>query len=191
MACLYYTYSAFCSLLLEHKQLSDYIDSTTCQSTTTVLLHITLFQGDMFRLFLSHLQALLKYRSNVDNIHSAFLGSQTLTIGSILGTTFQQLGSHVLIEINGTILTSYKFNVSWLGYRQTLRICSTYSYKFNVSQLGYRQTLRMGSTYSYKFNVCQATGRHSEYVVLIAFPRQQWLREPASILRYTCIASIV
>jgi hypothetical protein len=29
---------------------------------------------------------------------------------------------------------------------------------------------------------------HSEYVILIAVPRQQWLRERASTLRYTHIA---
>jgi hypothetical protein len=34
----------------------------------------------------------------------------------------------------------------------------------------------------------KATDRHSEYVILIAFPRQQWLRERAPMLRYTHIA---
>ena len=32
---------------------------------------------------------------------------------------------------------------------------------------------------------------HSEYVILIAFPLQQWLHERASVLRYTYIASLV
>ena len=32
---------------------------------------------------------------------------------------------------------------------------------------------------------------HSEYVILSAFPRQQWLRECASVLRYTHIACIL
>jgi hypothetical protein len=31
--------------------------------------------------------------------------------------------------------------------------------------------------------ITKATGAHSECVILIAFPRQQWLRERASILR--------
>jgi hypothetical protein len=31
--------------------------------------------------------------------------------------------------------------------------------------------------------VTKATDTHSEYVILIAFPRQQWLRERASFLR--------
>jgi hypothetical protein len=31
--------------------------------------------------------------------------------------------------------------------------------------------------------VTKATNTHSEYVILIAFPRQQWLRESASMLR--------
>jgi len=30
--------------------------------------------------------------------------------------------------------------------------------------------------------------RHSEYVTLIAFPQLEWLRERASVLRYTYIA---
>jgi len=32
------------------------------------------------------------------------------------------------------------------------------------------------------------THTHSEYVILIAFPLQQWLRERDSMLRYTCIS---
>jgi hypothetical protein len=32
--------------------------------------------------------------------------------------------------------------------------------------------------------ITKATGTHSEYVILIAFPRQQWLRERASMSRY-------
>ena len=37
----------------------------------------------------------------------------------------------------------------------------------------------------------KATDTHSEYVILIAFPLQQWLHEHASMLRYTYIACIV
>jgi len=37
----------------------------------------------------------------------------------------------------------------------------------------------------------KATNRHSEYVILIAFPLQQWLHERASVLRYTYIACLV
>jgi len=35
------------------------------------------------------------------------------------------------------------------------------------------------------------TDTHSEYATVIAFPRQQWLRERASVLRYTYIACVV
>jgi hypothetical protein len=35
--------------------------------------------------------------------------------------------------------------------------------------------------------ITKATDTHSEYVTLITFPRQQWLRERTSILRYTYI----
>jgi hypothetical protein len=38
--------------------------------------------------------------------------------------------------------------------------------------------------------VIKATDTHSEYVILTAFPRQQWLRERASILSYTCFACL-
>jgi len=34
----------------------------------------------------------------------------------------------------------------------------------------------------------KATGTHSEYVTLIAFPLQQWLLARASLLRYAYIA---
>jgi hypothetical protein len=36
--------------------------------------------------------------------------------------------------------------------------------------------------------ITKATDTHSEYVIFIAFPWQQWLGERASMLRYTCIA---
>jgi hypothetical protein len=36
--------------------------------------------------------------------------------------------------------------------------------------------------------VTQATNTHSQYVILFAFPPQQWLHEHASMLRYTYCA---
>jgi hypothetical protein len=36
----------------------------------------------------------------------------------------------------------------------------------------------------------KATDTHSEYVILIAFPLQKWLRERASLLHYTYIACL-
>ena len=39
--------------------------------------------------------------------------------------------------------------------------------------------------------ITKATDTHSEYVIPTAFPRQQWLRERALILRYTYIACLV
>jgi hypothetical protein len=40
-------------------------------------------------------------------------------------------------------------------------------------------------------SITKATDTHSEYVILIAFPRQQFLRERASILRYPYSACLV
>ena len=37
----------------------------------------------------------------------------------------------------------------------------------------------------------KATDTHSEYVILLAFPLQQWLHESASTLRYTYVACLV
>ena len=37
----------------------------------------------------------------------------------------------------------------------------------------------------------KVTNTHSEYVILIAFPLQQWLHERASMLRYTYIVCLV
>ena len=37
----------------------------------------------------------------------------------------------------------------------------------------------------------KATDTQSEYVIFIVFPRQQWLRERASVLRYMYSTSIV
>ena len=38
--------------------------------------------------------------------------------------------------------------------------------------------------------IINATKTPSEYVIFTAFPRQQWLRECASLLRYTYIACL-
>jgi len=37
----------------------------------------------------------------------------------------------------------------------------------------------------------KATNTHSEYVLIITFPRQQCLHEPASVLRYTHTVCLV
>jgi hypothetical protein len=39
--------------------------------------------------------------------------------------------------------------------------------------------------------ITKATDTHSEYVILIAFPQLQWLRERSSLLRYTYMAFLV
>jgi hypothetical protein len=39
--------------------------------------------------------------------------------------------------------------------------------------------------------ITKATDTHTEYVIFIAFPRQKWLRERASTLRYTYISCLV
>jgi hypothetical protein len=41
--------------------------------------------------------------------------------------------------------------------------------------------------------ITKATDTHSEYVTLITFPRQQWLRERASMLRLyvQCLSSFI
>jgi hypothetical protein len=44
---------------------------------------------------------------------------------------------------------------------------------------------------SVEYWVTKATNRHSEYVILIAFPLQQWLYECTSLLHCTYIASLV
>ena len=39
--------------------------------------------------------------------------------------------------------------------------------------------------------ITKATDTHSEYAILFAFPRQQCLRESASLLHYTHFVSLV
>jgi hypothetical protein len=39
--------------------------------------------------------------------------------------------------------------------------------------------------------VTEATDTHSEYVIVIAFPLQQWLDERTPVLRHTCILSFL
>jgi len=39
--------------------------------------------------------------------------------------------------------------------------------------------------------ISKATNSHSEYVMLVTFPLQQWLRERASVVSYTYVAFVV
>ena len=39
--------------------------------------------------------------------------------------------------------------------------------------------------------ITKVTDTHSEYVILVAFQRQQWSRERAAMLRYTYVACLV
>jgi len=39
--------------------------------------------------------------------------------------------------------------------------------------------------------ITRATNTPSEYVILIALPRQQWLRERASVLRYSALPVVL
>ena len=41
------------------------------------------------------------------------------------------------------------------------------------------------------YTITKATETRSEYVILVALPRQQWLRERSSMLRYKHIACLV
>jgi hypothetical protein len=43
----------------------------------------------------------------------------------------------------------------------------------------------------YILAVPEPTNTHSEYVILIALPPQQWLNESVSMLLYTCIVCLV
>jgi len=45
-----------------------------------------------------------------------------------------------------------------------------------------------------KRNACwipKATNKHSEYIILIGFPQQQWLHKRAPALSFTCIVCLV
>ena len=37
----------------------------------------------------------------------------------------------------------------------------------------------------------KTTDTHSEYVIIVAFPRQQWLRERASMLKFICSLTVL
>jgi hypothetical protein len=47
------------------------------------------------------------------------------------------------------------------------------------------------TAHEYRMLIPKATKAHSEYVIIIAFPLNQWLQEHALMLRYTYIACLV
>jgi len=64
----------------------------------------------------------------------------------------------------------------------------------NVKKYGTHRQATVDTAVRYMRFVCwvnKASDKRPEYVTLIAFSRQQWLRERVSMLRYTHIASFV
>jgi hypothetical protein len=49
---------------------------------------------------------------------------------------------------------------------------------------------RDSETMRYACWITDVTDTHSDYVIPIAFPRQQWLRERTLMIPYTCIAFV-
>jgi len=43
---------------------------------------------------------------------------------------------------------------------------------------------------SYVYWTTEATDTHSDYVIIVDFPRQHWLSERASLIPYTCSACL-
>jgi hypothetical protein len=59
-----------------------------------------------------------------------------------------------------------------------------------IQEVPKRQQMKIWSM-SFTCRIPEATNAHSEYVILTAFPLQQWLHERASMLRYRYIACLV
>jgi hypothetical protein len=53
------------------------------------------------------------------------------------------------------------------------------------------RTIRGAEKMRFTCWITKATDTHSEYVILIAFPRQKWLNERASVLRYTTLTVLL
>ena len=60
----------------------------------------------------------------------------------------------------------------------------------NIAELGRPLVDNTTRRKNIKFRITKTKNTHSEYVILIAFPRQHRLCERASVLRYTCIAYV-
>ena len=43
----------------------------------------------------------------------------------------------------------------------------------------------------FTYRITKLRGTHSQYVMLIAFPLQQWLHERASVLRYSALSVLI
>jgi hypothetical protein len=83
------------------------------------------------------------------------------------------------------------FHIKFLDKVKSKMLCSitvffrkSYRLRDNVEKYG---TARQATDENTSW-ITKATNKHSEYVILIAFPRQQLLRERASMLRHTSIA---
>jgi hypothetical protein len=61
----------------------------------------------------------------------------------------------------------------------------------NMVETDRPQTTIKCGTCDFKWWITKATNKHSGYVIFIAFTRQQWFRERASISRYSYTACIV
>jgi hypothetical protein len=92
---------------------------------------------------------------------------------------WEMFGTKVVEKIKTQILCSITF------FRKSCRL------RYNVEKYGRARQATDDNITRFMCIACwitKATNTHSEYVIIIAFPRQKWLRERASVLRYTYIA---
>ena len=67
---------------------------------------------------------------------------------------------------------------------------------FTKNEIMWKNTVQLGKPQTTMWStriacwITKATDRHSEYVIIIAFPLHQWLHEDVSVLRYSETAGL-
>ena len=90
------------------------------------------------------------------------------------------------------------FQIKVVEKTKTQTLCSiTFFLNHAVYEITWQNTVQPGRPQMTIWRMCiacwvpKATNTHSEYVILIAFPLQQWFHERASVLRNTYTAYLV
>jgi hypothetical protein len=134
----------------------------------------------IFRKSVQQIQVSLK-STRITNVLHDYLCTYVIISLWIL-VTMQNASDKICSENQNTHLMFYNF-----FFLQSYCVCDNAE-----KHGGVRQATDENITQRMRFAcwITTATDTHSEYVILISFPLQQWLREGAAIFRYTFIACL-
>jgi hypothetical protein len=144
--------------------------------------------GLSWELILEYFHVILEYFSKICRENLSFI--TTSQEYRILNKNAYAYLSHLIL-----LTMRNRSDKSCRGNQNTFYVPLLFSRRLTLYEITWKNIVKQGKPHVTIWRmrsawwIPKATNTHSEYVILIAFPLQQWLRQRATVLRCTYIAS--